>query len=244
MYCNQCGEKIADGSKFCGNCGASAEIKENTTSAHPDNSVGAGDIVVQSDQRDTISPEQQEEWQQWMAFARSVYNEYTAGGVYTGVEVPLPIAPLFNRNEKRIAKAPFQEYVFTGIGDGTINVSPIYTSNAYLAAGQLIGTLYAKNKAQKLAEVKWHPTGAGEIVVTDFGIYIFYMDGKMVDFTYDSFHGAQMTAWDNIEIDGTNKADGSTLKLAFSTPVAALIFAMWCFNVYPQHPQLKGVLQL
>ncbi|MDR0593581.1 MAG: hypothetical protein LBG60_10090 [Bifidobacteriaceae bacterium] len=177
-----------------------------------------------------------------LAFARRVYQDYTTIGSYQGPQVPLHIAPQFNRDEQRIAKAPFRYFTFAGIGDGTAGpganlamAGGLASGNAAVGLAGIAGSLIAQKRARDAAIPKWHELPGGELVITDYGFYMLSADG-MTAVPYVRIDGALLTGWDRIEL--TFAADA---KDAFLTPAATTVFALWCLAVYPGHPQL-GIL--
>jgi hypothetical protein len=200
---------------------------------------------------------------QWNAFFRSVVDEINAQGMTSVPEVPLIFPRQFNEDERRIVQAFFELRSFTSMGDGFDMKGAAQNATRYLAnanwagaAGVAIGSLIAKQRLKGEEEVKWRVMGNGNLIVTDYGIYLIlkqeaYTKGKntwMQACDYppfvignDGISSAQLTAWDCLEYDIAN-SDGGRKKYMIISPLASLIFVLWCLAMYPNHPQLQEVV--
>jgi hypothetical protein len=230
MYCKKCGAQVSETAQFCAKCGDKR----------------SGTLAVQSSYAaaEILNPDAEQE--QWFCFARSVYDDLFKHGTYTGVPAQTTIAPVFARNEARIAKAPFELYIFTGIGDGSTNFSQnaaaIYTvSNPVAGLAYLAGSLYAKKKADDAAKPQWHLYAQGECIITDYGLIIIRSDG-ITNISWESIVSLEITAWNSIEMHCTVQND--VTREALVSPAALVIFVCWCHSVYPNHPQLPQLLNI
>ncbi|MFT4188361.1 MAG: hypothetical protein QM621_07225 [Aeromicrobium sp.] len=182
--------------------------------------------------------------QQFIDYAKWLISEFRTNGRYTGPQVQLNLRPVFGADETRILRAPFRMFDFFGIGDGTVADAGIVAGNAIASrsgaamAGSIAYSLLAGAQAKKAAIPQWHETGAGELVVTEYGFYLLEPGKGTSDVAWDWLLSAQLTAWDSLEIE---TRDGG--KVALVTPAATAIFGLWCLAVYPQHPQLQTLLQ-
>ncbi|MDR0875521.1 MAG: hypothetical protein LBN12_04860 [Clostridiales Family XIII bacterium] len=201
---------------------------------------------------------------QWNAYFRSVVGELDTQGTISAPEVQLLIPRQFSGDEIRIVQAYFEEYSFTGLGEefdtkyAAQNVAmQVANRNAAGATGAIIGNIIAKKNADALSEVKWRLISNGDLVATDYGVYLFRkndsitkgknswlqpVSGPPVCLAYNALTSALLTAWDRIEIDAP-KVGGETGKFGIVTPLASLIFTLWCMAVYPDHPQVQDIIE-
>jgi len=200
---------------------------------------------------------------QWNDFFRNAWNEINATGTTSSPEVQLMIPRRFGPDERRLVQTSYEEHFLGGVDGGfsqqeVARNSVSYLANANMAGavGNLIGGVIARKRADDQAAVQWRPSSNGDVVVTQYGMYMFYRNESMTQgkdtwwvpcnlppqpLDYASFESAQLTAWDRLETTGMNM-DGEPSTNAFITPVASLIFALWCRAMYPDHPQASEVV--
>jgi len=155
---------------------------------------------------------------QWNAYFRGVWDELKATGTISGPEVPLMIPRRFSQDEHRMVTSPYVEFTLNGL--------------------------------------QWVPATSGDIVITQYGLYFFIKNesasqGAKIWWEPTSappswtpwqvMESAQLTAWDRMQVTGRN-VGGNQSTFAYTTPLASLMFALWCWAEYPDHPQAQEVV--
>ncbi|MDR1798115.1 MAG: zinc ribbon domain-containing protein [Clostridiales Family XIII bacterium] len=235
LYCTKCGTRLKENMSFCTNCGARVETPQAAI-ARPQSTAGPEPQAVDREK--------------WITFAKDVYRDFQHNGGYTGMQVRVPFPPRFDRSEKRITVVPYQrmvycatdvEYtkhytgaVFAGSVRGTLGIM------ATLGAVNLARNYYNKRKAERESAAQWRSLDAGDMTVTDFGVYL--NNGQAhTDNWYSGISEAVVTGWNTLEI--VAHFESGQQRQVLITPAALTVFVLWCLAMYPEHYQLEDLLR-
>ncbi|KFI95693.1 hypothetical protein [Bifidobacterium stellenboschense] len=196
-----------------------------------------------------IDPQLQHEWNQF--FIRA-YNDVSDNGHYTGAESFGPPMRYFSDDERRMANAPYEllqhrHWTYTTRDHATVDSSgdvTFHRGGTYRAWGTAGMDLY-----RFLAQ--------GSLTVTEHGFYYLptalvsghsFWSGKetlrpattgFASVGFSDIESAIILNWDTVQLEYNNWTHYRLI-----TPVATLIFALYCLWRDANNPQLPTVLQV
>jgi hypothetical protein len=168
-----------------------------------------------------------------------------AGRPMRPAPVRAPFPPRYSVEETYLASGPFTLSIHAAPGDGSyMHDSSFFfatgrgglAATAGFAAVRAMGNSRRRAQAQEQAIARWLPRHAGEVTVSDHGMYL----RNIQDFfawDWHSIDSAEVVAFNTV-ILAAPSTQGTTHWL-LQSQYAELVFLLWAKTRYPGHPQLQ-----